>query len=370
MGIIRLLLAVAVVITHSAPLFGLRLVPGDVAVEAFFMISGFLMALVLNNKYVGGNGSYWLFISQRLIRLFPVYWIVLLLTIAISILSYTTVGNPFKLEAYLHYSLGIEEAAALAWTNLFIIGQDIIHFLGLAKDGSFFYTSNFSQTSPQVWSFLFVHQAWSLSIELMFYLLAPFLVRQRVVVLVLLSVVSMGIRLWLYQNGLYQDPWSYRFFPSELLFFLLGALGYHGYTQLKSLVLPTLLLRGSLIAIVAFTILYQFIPDTLLRQVVYYVCFAVALPFIFIYTRQLTGRARTWDNKIGELSYPVYISHILVLSMCTFLLRTLHLDSSYLPAFAVILTILFSLLLVRFVVEPVERVRQRRATKQEALVVA
>ena len=72
MGVIRILLAISVVIAHSTPLFGLSFVGGRYAVQCFYMVSGFYMALVLNEKYLG-PGSYRVFISARLLRLFPVY---------------------------------------------------------------------------------------------------------------------------------------------------------------------------------------------------------------------------------------------------------------------------------------------------------
>ena len=51
MGILRTILALAVVVYHSYKLFGLRMCGGQVAVESFYMISGFYMALILNEKY-------------------------------------------------------------------------------------------------------------------------------------------------------------------------------------------------------------------------------------------------------------------------------------------------------------------------------
>ena len=81
MGLIRTLLAISVVLAHSSPIFGIKLVGGQVAVQAFYMISGFYMTLVLNEKYVGANKAYKLFITNRLLRLWPVYWTVLVVSI-------------------------------------------------------------------------------------------------------------------------------------------------------------------------------------------------------------------------------------------------------------------------------------------------
>lgn len=70
MGIIRFLLALSVVITHCGSLFGTSLVVGQIAVQSFYIISGFYMSLILNEKYIGVNGSYKLFITNRF---YPIY---------------------------------------------------------------------------------------------------------------------------------------------------------------------------------------------------------------------------------------------------------------------------------------------------------
>ena len=88
MGILRLLLAISVVLAHSSPLFGITSVGGALAVQAFYIISGFYMSLILNEKYTGGNNSYYLFISNRLLRLYPIYWVVLVSQIIFYAVGY------------------------------------------------------------------------------------------------------------------------------------------------------------------------------------------------------------------------------------------------------------------------------------------
>src|SRR5450759_1833879 len=85
MGIIRVLLALSVVAAHFGGIWNLRFVGGQVAVQSFYIISGFYMSLILNEKYVGKNKSYKLFITNRFLRLYPIYWTVLLLTIIFCI---------------------------------------------------------------------------------------------------------------------------------------------------------------------------------------------------------------------------------------------------------------------------------------------
>lgn len=77
MGLLRLLLAFAVVIGHSAPIPGLPLLGAGLAVKVFFVVSGFYMALILSEKYEAKPRGRWLFYSNRFLRIFPLYWVVL-----------------------------------------------------------------------------------------------------------------------------------------------------------------------------------------------------------------------------------------------------------------------------------------------------
>jgi peptidoglycan/LPS O-acetylase OafA/YrhL len=236
MGLLRFLLAVSVVIAHSSPIYGFKLVGGQIAVQAFFMISGFYMALILNEKYIGENGAYKLFISNRLLRLFPVYWVVLLLTIIFSVIVYfISNGNDFgKLTYYNDYSssLNLFSLLFLVFSNVFILFQDVVLFLGLdVTSGNFYLTSNFAKTSPALYQFLLLPQAWTIGIEISFYLIVPFLVKMKFKTIILLIILSLLLRLFIMNKGLIEDPWTYRFFPTELVFFLLGMVDYSIYRK-------------------------------------------------------------------------------------------------------------------------------------------
>jgi peptidoglycan/LPS O-acetylase OafA/YrhL len=52
MGLVRFLLAFCVVVTHAAggTILGVRLLSGIVAVQAFYVISGFLITMILNER--------------------------------------------------------------------------------------------------------------------------------------------------------------------------------------------------------------------------------------------------------------------------------------------------------------------------------
>ena len=78
MGSIRLFLACAVLVSHATSL-EISILPGHVAVQVFFIISGFYMSLILRNKY---KTETILFYTNRLFRLFPAYLFVLFLSLA------------------------------------------------------------------------------------------------------------------------------------------------------------------------------------------------------------------------------------------------------------------------------------------------
>src|SRR5207244_9586528 len=131
----------------------------DLAVQTFFIISGFYMALILNTKYTG-PGSYWLFLSNRFLRLFPAYWCVLAATfLTVLVLGWSTSQGP--LSAYRH-PLSPFAFLFLATTNIFILGQDVVMFLGVTPDGTLYPTWNYWATTPLLHTFLLVPQAWSL----------------------------------------------------------------------------------------------------------------------------------------------------------------------------------------------------------------
>jgi peptidoglycan/LPS O-acetylase OafA/YrhL len=71
MGLLRYLLAAAVIVAHSAPIPGLPLLAGDLAVKLFFLVSGFYMGLILSEKYLTLPGGLALFYGNRFLRIFP-----------------------------------------------------------------------------------------------------------------------------------------------------------------------------------------------------------------------------------------------------------------------------------------------------------
>lgn len=356
MGLLRFILAISVVIAHSSPIYGFSLVGGQIAVQAFYIISGFYMALILNEKYIGKNDSYTLFITNRFLRLFPIYWTVLLLTVLYSIIVHFchTDINAECLRYYMDYfrTMNMGSFIFLMFTNLFLFLQDTIMFLGLnTSTGNLFFTPDFRETSPMLYNFLFIPQAWTIGIEIAFYLIAPFLVRKKLKIIIPLVILSIILRFVLSLNGLKDDPWSYRFFPTELAFFLLGIISYRIYKNLNRTNKKTFYSKVIWYGMIIFTLFFNLLPIPH-RVFVYMLTFFLGLPFIF----QLTKKWK-YDTYIGELSYIIYISHMFILTC---------IQSFKIPVIGglgislTVMTILFSILLNESVAKRIEKIRQNR----------
>jgi len=366
MGLLRLLLALCVVVAHSGTIFGFGLVTGKTALHSFFVISGFYMTLILKEKYIGQNNSYKLFITNRMLRLYPIYWVVVLCTVLFSVIMYMSTGNDFgPLQAYVDHtgSMKFGTIFFLVLTNIIIFFQDIVMFLGLdTVTGGLFFTDNFRETDPALYQFLLAPQAWTVGLELVFYLLAPFIVRRKMKFIFLLLVISLAIRIILYTLGYQKDPWAFRFFPSEIFFFLLGTVSYHIYSKLKTLDIKRSTLKLVYGFILVFSFFYSFIPyigsfptypHFPLKSMIYIFCIFLSIPFIFILSKRWKK-----DRYIGELSYPVYLSHILILNIIRWV--DIPFFNSYTSIVLSILSILFSIVLTELVTNKIEGYRQRR----------
>jgi peptidoglycan/LPS O-acetylase OafA/YrhL len=367
MGVLRLILAISVILTHSGLLFGYAGMGGLVAVETFFIASGFYMSLILNEKYIGNN-SYKLFISNRLLKLLPVYWVVLILVIVENLLSKIFIGHFLGLGTYVQNfnQLAPFSFIFLVLTNIFMAGQDTVMFLQLRPSGMLEFCKNFWNSKPQLYAFLLVPQAWSLGVELLFYFIAPWIVRKRSLIIGIYITLSFTLRVFIYYNGLHYDPWIYRFFPTELTLFLLGAISYKIYKNLKNLNRDfNIVCRSICITAILITVMYPYIDGIFARiplghelfKWIYYIIMMISIPFMFIFTKHSKV-----DRFLADLSYPIYISHVFILSIITLILGEVFKVNTtrLLTPLGIVFTLLFSIILVKIVVNPIESIRQKR----------
>ena len=113
---------------------------------------------------------------------------------------------------------------------------------------------------------------------------------------------------------------------------------------------------------VFFTGAYQYIPiPEEYKKLAYYVALACSLPFMFLWSKDIK-----LDSVVGELSYPIYIVHVLVIGVLgrQFTMHGQSTETAWYGGGVIVMTILASYLLLKVVVEPMDRIRQRRAQRQ------
>jgi peptidoglycan/LPS O-acetylase OafA/YrhL len=330
---------------------------GDVSVQCFYIISGFFISLILNEKYVGPGDTY-VFYSNRLIRIFSLYWVFLVVALIVGAAAFVVAHKGALAIWYDNWHrLRAGDIAFLVTTNIVLFGQDLTLFLGLGPFG-LAWTSEFYASDPGVYKFMLIPQAWSLALELTFYLMAPFIVRRSAWTIGSIALICFAARVLAYAGGLQFDPWSYRFFPFELSLFLGGTLAYRLYRRVKGMALglsSRLFGYGAIAAVLLFPVYDDGIPTFFSSARIGLYCYLIlALPALFRMTKD-TG----WDRMAGELSYPVYLCHLIPIQLLqgSSTLAPLPVLRAFL---AIVGSVALAVAAAKYIEIPLDKIRQSR----------
>jgi peptidoglycan/LPS O-acetylase OafA/YrhL len=346
MGVLRLLLALSVAAGHTASkMFGFDGVGPTYAVDFFFIISGFYMAMVLNESYVEPSPTR--FYLSRVLRLAPIYYIGVVFSLAVS----------WNYHSQIFHALSRGGRTFYLFENLFVFGQDWANLacVKMAQGGCF---------EPAA-ALVIDRSTWSLAPELCFYLIAPFIVRSihRITVLLLVGAASVcavsllqypvpASNLWRELQLFYT---TYFFLPCTMIYFALGALSYH--------LSKARLEHAHYIAIiVAFAVIANAPLQLPAGQAV---LFAAAVPVIFRLTADMK-----WDRFLGELSYPVYILHLPTFDLVMTVARTHPKLLEFATPATIVVTMCCAagVALLLAVERPVDRFRHNIRSRQKPLV--
>jgi peptidoglycan/LPS O-acetylase OafA/YrhL len=292
MGLIRLFLAWVVVSDHWRIIeLTAREVPTNdfkqlgfnagYAVMFFYAISGFLITYTLTQNYSADTSGTIRFYKNRFIRIFSLYW-------PIVIVAFLTVAGT--------WDRFLMAATFDKLTNLFLIGAD--------------WRVAFASYSDTHFEAIVggIPQSWTLGAELSFYLMVPLLLRSWLLGAGLLFL-SFGLRsifVWKLGTSLH-EIWTYHFAATTFGFFLLGHLACRA-----ALRFPLLKAAGWGVVFLPASVVFMMFGGSyagfdVLRFWGSILCFVVGLPSIF----ELTKDIRIL-NYLGNLSYPVYLIHIIV----------------------------------------------------------
>ena len=303
MGLLRIILAVSVVAAHLGAIGVVKFFDGGVmAVESFYIISGFYMALVLSTRYAGRPRDFY---YNRFLRIFPLYWMLLAVTVACAGLYWLFMGHPLGALAGWTTAFSPLQRVAALLANLGIFGSDFI----------LLYSNVRPPGAADPGTLIAIQPTWTLAVELGFYLLAPFILRLgRLHQLALLAAaILLRYLIWRGTGGQW-TAWLYYFAPASWALFMSGVMAYHLLALIQDrpwfrqwAVPAGWFLTGLLVLTI---MLYRDQPWLKFQDWRYYTLLSLALPAIFTATK-----AVAWDNAIGAWSYPVYLGHCAIISL-------------------------------------------------------
>lgn len=303
MGILRILLSIAVLFGHGSGMgFVGNLVSNGFihpyyAVQFFFCISGFYMSLILSGSY---NEKIYTFYINRYLRIAIPYFFVASITFMIAIIS----KNILPINGFCR-NLSNIDLVKIIFVNMSIFFQDVIACMKIAGNNGMAY--------------MLVPQAWSLASELLFYLIAPFIVKKRNTDLIFLILLFGVLRFAFIFNDFTFFPWQQKIFVLELPYFLVGILSHRMYrkyfenSKMSLQKIIPLFIVLSLITLIG----NKTIPigsNSINDQVVviaYGIILILILGFSLPYIFQIS-RHNKFDRLIGNLSYPIYLWHIVL----------------------------------------------------------
>jgi len=278
-GIFRLLLALLVVIYHTVGFITF----GTLAVYLFFILSGYWIFKMYHEKYSLYKNSYSIYLQSRIYRLIPVYFLIL----TFSLLLYQFIPDLRE-----QLTTGFEKSP-LFYLNFLWIGLNFAPFKILVP-------------------------AWSLDIELQFYILAP------VLMLILHSKNKYHFPAFIIASGI---AIASVYFPhsltdtllSYLPYFLIGGLIYKRNYHPKSSF--SMLLVFIVILIVALHLLIPPIRNNYLlnhsallmgfkyQEALNVIITCLTIPYIASNVHQPNSRYMHHDPLYTSMSYVIYLLH-------------------------------------------------------------
>lgn len=326
MGVLRLVLALSVVMSHGLTTFlGVRLFDGAGAVWTFFAISGFLITVALNNKYAVGKWHLAHFYWNRVIRLYPAYWVWLALTLAAYLLipdafltyqRFVVDGSVQASGFWADHAHGASVGTLVVTTLANITGflSEALLYLGFNK-ASGTLTANPRQNAP-IWAmgFMFIGQFWSIGVELFFYALAPLVTKNFLRIALLFYLSASG---YLEQAWIGVGRWAnlspaliYLQAPKFLWMFMIGSMLAHVFLHAKAPVRKNFWQPLTLLLVMYAYVAWRSPILFPLQTFPWWLFAALTIVVPLLFTKTASNKL---DRFAGDLSYPVYINHFIII---------------------------------------------------------
>lgn len=293
-GTYRYILALMVVVSHLAPIYMVHV--GFYSVFGFFTLSGYLMSMILHTTYYKLPSGFERYTLNRLLRVLPSYWVVLLIS---AIITFYYPDISLKI----HERMQWPESGRDWIANLFVVGLTSL-------DGV---RSTHNLVPP----------TWSLSVEIVLWVFMAFMVKTRLR-LYIWGTVAIGYQILLMHFFQY-PPLQVRYYShfAALLPFFAGAVLYM-LMKHKAAIAP---IWG--VVFITLSIGYYLLAPLLFGAPEYssenwdtfpvlnsglYLAILINILTIYILSKidinAVPGKLAKIDNFLGNLSYPIFLSHI------------------------------------------------------------
>lgn len=327
-GIFRFFLATLVVLNHvGVKSHGVN--PGPIGVIGFYIISGYVVSYILDYRIHGKIlKSFYL---ERFFRIYPQF----LFHLAVSIIFILLTGH----------TMGMTETPP----GIKSIGANLLLF-----------PLQFKAFSSYLFSILYVPTSWSLSLEVSFYLVAPFIIKRW-----FLDIIA-GISFLIFLLAVLKvlppsaHAYSYATIFGTLHFFILGTWLQRG--QMRK-VWGWIL--AMLLSILAVTIWASFNPPHVQEVFIGGLLGILIIKGLANYKNK---RLKHVDDFLGRLSYPVFLNHFLFIWSFEWLGVPVQILNSQFAI--VILSWLFGWVAYRVVERPLDNFRRSLRVSQEPSIVS
>lgn len=332
LGSYRLFLAVMVVVGHLA---GVPKI-GGYAVFGFYLISGYLMTLVIQRAYGYGVVGFAYYALNRFLRIYPAYWVSILLSLFLIYM--------FGAEFFARYRREIAlPDGGLEWAR-----NVLIYFPGLEAP---------RLTPP----------SWALTVELAFYIAIGLGLSAGKKTTAVWFFCSVGYHVGALLLG---RGYEERYFPvwAASLPFSTGAAMYHFKSHIKRAVTGIPFFSNPLMIPVLGVMFFANwyvgqelgVSGSVSFYINFLICCLALVGFAFVWPRSFGNDI---DGVLGSLSYPVYLLHYQVGAMVLFIFSALGVEMrrgevGFLLA-ALPFVMLVAYLMVVLIERPIEGVRVR-----------
>jgi peptidoglycan/LPS O-acetylase OafA/YrhL len=370
MGILRFYLALCVIAEHSNSVLPWLVHDGLESVEIFFMISGFYMAMILP-KYSNVMEFYF----NRFLRIFIPYFLICGMILTLSLIFGIVWGEWLELEPFINFSVAKNSLYATflmifaTFSNLTIFFQDLVFILSYDLPSALNFSIDLSEGQYPFYKYLLDPPAWSISVELIFYFFAPVIVKFTNKKLLLILLSSLTIRIFFYEMiGVKYNGWIHKFFVCAIALFVMGIFSFRLYSNwlinlTKKLPINLQISNKYYIFYCGFILLFFFLTKFATQQLgsiikmnyaylISYLIWMAIIPILF----QLTANNKL-DRYIGNLSYPIYLIHTIVIKISQIIIPYCSISESWLGKISALITILASVVIIHFFVNPLEKQR-------------